>query len=88
MIGLELATQEVASHGDGVFIDRQQVGVITSATRSPILKKNIALARVSYQYSDIGISLEIGKLDGYQKRIPAKVARFPFYDPEKLIVRS
>ena len=28
-------------------------------------------------------SIEVGKLDGLQKRIPATVVRFPFYDPEK-----
>ena len=32
--------------------------------------------------------VEIGKLDGHQKRIPATVAPFPFYDPEKKKPRS
>ena len=31
----------------------------------------------------LGTKLEVGKLDGHQKRIPATVVRFPFYDPEK-----
>ena len=88
LVGLELQTEELANHGDGVFLDRQQIGVITSGTRSPILKKNIALSRVSCFYGEIGDIVEVGKLDGHQKRIPAKVVRFPFYDPEKLIVRS
>jgi aminomethyltransferase len=26
--------------------------------------------------------VEVGKIDGHQKRIKAKVVRFPFYDPE------
>ena len=49
---------------------RQRVGVVTSGTRSPILKKNVALARVAVQYADLGTTLEVGKLDGLQKRIP------------------
>ncbi len=30
-----------------------------------------------------GTALEVGKLDGLQKRIPATVVRFPFYDADK-----
>ena len=59
-----------------------------SGTRSPILKKNIALARVAVQYAEPGTALEVGKLDGLQKRIPATVVRFPFYDPDKTRPRS
>ena len=33
-------------------------------------------------------SVEVGKIDGHQKRIPAKIVPFPFYDPEKKKVRS
>ena len=61
---------------------------ITSATRSPVLKKTIALARVDVTSGEIGTQLEVGKLDGQQKRLPARVVRFPHYDPEKTRVRS
>ncbi len=87
LVGLELDSNEVALHGDGVYIGKQQVGIITSATRSPILKKNIALCRISVSSSEIGSEVEVGKLDGHQKRLSAKVVRFPFYDPEKTRVR-
>ena len=40
------------------------------------------------QYSNIGTEVEIGKIDGHQKRISAKVVGFPFYDPTKSKVRS
>ena len=88
LVGLELAGNETAGKGDCVHVGRAQVGTITSATRSPILKKNIALCRMDVAYSEIGTEVEIGKLDGHQKRIPARVVRFPFYDPEKLKPRS
>ena len=87
LVGLELISNEVALHGDGVYIGKQQVGVVTSATRSPILKKNIALCRISVSESEIGNDVEVGKLDGHQKRLSAKIVRFPFYDPEKTRVR-
>jgi aminomethyltransferase len=88
LVGLELEGSETGGHGDGVYSGRQQVGVVTSGTRSPILKKNVALARVAVQYAKLGTTLEVGKLDGQQKRIAATVVRFPFFDPEKTRPRS
>lgn len=73
----------------GVHIGRGQIGVITNFNlRSPILGKNIALARVDALHSALGTEVEIGKLDGHQKRLPAKVVRFAHYDPEKTRPRS
>ena len=43
---------------------------------------------MSVQYAELGTEVEVGKLDGLQKRIPAKVVRFPFYDPDKTRPRS
>jgi aminomethyltransferase len=88
LVGLELDGNETAGHGDEVYAGRQRVGVITSGTRSPTLRKNIALCRMSVQYAEDGTSVEVGKLDGLQKRIPAQVVGFPFYDPKKERPRS
>ncbi len=88
LVGLELAGREVASSGDGVYSGRYKVGEVTSATFSPILQKNIALCRMNIEYSEIGTELEVGKLDGHQKRIPVKVARYPHFDPDKSRVRG
>ena len=88
LVGLELASNETAGHGDPVYVGRQKVGVVTSGTRSPTLKRSIALARNAIQHADIGTDVEVGKLDGLQKRIPARVVRIPFYDPDKTRPRS
>ena len=88
LVGLELEGNETAGHGDEVYVGRQRVGVVTSGTRSPLLRKNIALCRMSVQYGDEGTDVEVGKLDGLQKRIPARVVGFPFYDPKKERPRS
>jgi aminomethyltransferase len=88
LVGLELEGNEAAAHGDCVHAGRSQVGVITSGTRSPILRKNIALCRMAVEYAAIGTAVDVGKLDGHRKRIPAQVVRFPFYDPEKTRPRS
>jgi len=88
LVGLEIDGGEVCGHGSCVHVGRAQVGVVTSGCRSPILNKNIALCRMDVAYSAIGTEVEIGKIDGQQKRYPARVVRFPFYDPEKLKPRS
>ncbi len=88
LVGLELEGNETAGHGDEVYVDRRRVGVITSGTRSPTLRKSIALCRMAIQYADLDTEVEVGKLDGLQKRLPARVVRVPFYDPEKTRPRS
>jgi aminomethyltransferase len=88
LVGLEMKGDEAVGHGDCVHIGRAQVGVVTSATRSPILQKTIALARLDVAHGELGTEVEIGKLDGHQKRLPARIVRFPHYDPEKTRVRS
>lgn len=88
LVGLELCGDELAASGDCVDIGRNQIGEITSAVRSPILRKNLALCRIQIEHSAAGTEVEVGKLDGKQKRLPAKVVAFPFYDPAKSRVRG
>ena len=88
LVGLKSDTTEAIAHGDPVHVGRAQVGVVTSAMRSPILGYTIALARVDVTYGELGSTVEIGKLDGRQKRIPAEVTGFPHYDPDKSRVRA
>ncbi len=83
LVGLEIAAREDVGNGDTIHIGRAQIGEVTSAMRSPILKANIALARLNVTHATIDTEVEIGKLDGQQKRIPARIVRFPHYDPEK-----
>jgi len=88
LVGLELNGDEIAANGDCVNIGRNRVGEITSAVRSPILRKNLALCRIQVEHSEPGTKVEVGKLDGAQKRLPATVVGFPFYDPTKSRVRD
>jgi aminomethyltransferase len=82
-VGLELDSNEVANHGDSLHLGRAQIGVVTSGTRSPLLGKSIALGRIDVSCSAIDTIVEVGKIDGHQKRIPARIVPTPFYDPEK-----
>jgi aminomethyltransferase len=87
LVGLEVKGNEKPSHGDPVYVGRAQVGIVTSAMRSPLLKKTLAFARVDVTHSANGTALEIGRLDGLQKRFKTTVVPFPFYDPKKERVR-
>jgi aminomethyltransferase len=88
LVGLEIDSNETVGHGDCVHIGRAQIGVVTSATRSPLLGRTIALARVDTPMSALGTAIEIGKLDGHQKRLPGRIVKFPHYDPDKTRVRA
>jgi len=88
LMGLMVHSNEPVAHGDEVFQGRFPVGVITSATYSPILKSQIALVRLAPDCAVPDTELEIGQLDGQQKRIAATVCKVPFYDPERTRVRS
>ena len=88
LVGLEIEAKETVGNGDPIHVGRAQIGEVTSAVRSPLLKANIALARLDITHCEIDTKVEIGKLDGQQKRLPAKVVRFPHYDPEKKKPRS
>ncbi len=60
----------------------KQVGKVTSAVYSPRLKKNIALAMIQVNFSEIGTELEVATHEGnYTSQIVEK----PFYDPKKKI---
>ncbi len=88
LVGLVLEGEEIASHGECVRVGRQQVGTITSAVRSPILNQNIALCSMSIDHIEPGTQVEVGKLDGHIKRIPATVVGISHYDPTKSRVRA
>ncbi|SLN59401.1 Aminomethyltransferase [Roseovarius albus] len=88
LVGLDIESAVDVAHGDCVHIGRAQIGEVTSSMRSPLLGKNIALARVDVTHHAVGTKVEIGKLDGQQKRLPATVVPLSHYDPQKTRPRS
>jgi len=83
LVGLDIEGGLVPGKGDCVRLGRAQVGEITSAMKSPILGKVIALARIDVTHAAEGTGLEVGQLDGRQKRLAARVVGFPHFDPTK-----
>ena len=83
LVGLDVEGGIVPSPGDCVRVGKAQVGEVTSAMKSPYLGKVIALARVATTHAEIGGKLEVGQLDGQQKRLKSTVVPFPHFDPGK-----
>jgi aminomethyltransferase len=88
LMGLDLEGGVVPSSGDCVRVGRAQVGEITSAMKSPILGKVIALARIDMTHAAVGTPVEVGQLDGLQKRLTATVVACPHFDPRKERVKG
>jgi len=88
LVGFDVLSGTVPAAGDCVRLGKAQVGEITSAMKSPLLGKVIALGRVAVTHAEPGTELEIGQLDGQQKRLKAVVTTFPHFDPTKERVKG
>ena len=86
--GLTCKSGDIPRHGAPVFKGERQVGVVTSATRSPFLECSLAMARLTIESAEPGQKLEIGQLDGRMKRLEAEVITLPCYDPKRERARA
>jgi aminomethyltransferase len=80
IVGLEMVDRAIARHGHPVFHNGQQVGIVTSGTQTPFLKKAIAMAYVPPALKATGTELEI---DIRGRRAKAVVVPLPFYKRAK-----
>jgi glycine cleavage system aminomethyltransferase T len=84
-IGLEIKCEQLSGPNTKFWpltINNKNIGKVTSAVYSPRLKKNIALAIVDYNYSKIGLEIDVS-IDG--KNFKCEVIEKPFFDPKKKI---
>ena len=87
-IGLEIDCKPLTGPNTTFWplkINDQKVGKITSAVYSPRLKKNIALAMIEINHSEIGTELKTETNEG---NFNCKIVEKPFYDPKKKIANS
>jgi aminomethyltransferase len=68
-----------------IFKNERVVGKVTSAVYSPRLKKNIALALIDVDCSDLGKSVDV-EID--KSRFDSTLVDVPFYDPKKKLVKT
>ncbi len=76
LVGFEVMDKAIARHGYPVVAGGAQVGVVTSGTQTPFLKKAIGLAMVPVSMSAVGSVLSI---DVRGRQVTAHVVPQPFY---------
>jgi len=87
-VGLELDCESLKGPNTtfwSIYKNGKNVGKITSAVYSPRLKKNIALAMIKVNHSEIGNTLKVSINDA---EINCIIVEKPFYDPKKKIASS
>jgi aminomethyltransferase len=80
LVGFEMLDRAIARHGHLVMDGDVQVGVVTSGTQTPFLKKSIGLAMVPVALAAPGTPLTI---DIRGRRVRAEVVPEPFYKRSK-----
>jgi aminomethyltransferase len=67
-----------------VFDGRRQIGRATSTTWSPTLKQAIALASIDARFAEPGTKVLVEwTVEARRGRVPARVAKLPFFDPPR-----
>jgi aminomethyltransferase len=76
LAGIEMSEAGIARAGYRLLKAGYPIGAITSGTRSPTLRKAIALGYVSAEQAEVGNSIEV-EIRG--RPVPAKIVPLPFY---------
>lgn len=80
LVGFEMVDRAIARHGHPVVLGSDTLGMVTSGTQTPFLKKAIGLAMVPVSRSAPGTPLQI---DIRGRRVAAVVVPEPFYKRPK-----
>jgi aminomethyltransferase len=81
LVGLEMIERGIGRDGYKVFSESgEHIGYVTSGSPAPFLKKNIALAYVPPNYSEVGTLLLV---EVRSQRVKAQVVPTPFYKRQK-----
>ena len=82
LVPFEMKERAIARHGYPVLENGAEIGVVTSGTQTPFLKKAIGFAMVPIEKSSVGTPLEIG-IRG--RVVAAEVVPEPFYKRVKTL---
>lgn len=80
LVGFEVLDRAPARDGYPVVIGDKQVGVITSGSPAPFLKKNIGLAYLPTEHAGLGAEFFVAVRG---RNVPARVVGTPFYKRSK-----
>lgn len=80
LVGFEMIDRGIARHGHQVVRGGAAVGVVTSGTQTPFLKKSIGMAYVPIDMTTVGTEFDI---DVRGRASKARVVAMPFYKRAK-----
>ncbi|MFH1255897.1 MAG: glycine cleavage system aminomethyltransferase GcvT [Candidatus Diapherotrites archaeon] len=76
LVGFEMIDKAIARHGYKCIKDDRKIGIVTSGSYSPTLKKNIGLAYIEAPYAEKGGEFEV---EVRENNYNAIVVSIPFY---------
>lgn len=76
LVGVEMVDKGIPRNGYKVFKDGKEIGFITTGTQLPSTKRNVGLALIDSNYSEIDTNIQI---EIRNKQLEAKIVPTPFY---------
>ena len=93
LVGVDIDGEPLGTYIDNemldffpVSADGRAVGRVTSACYSPRLEKNIGLAMLPIEFTELGMELQVERPKS--GRVAAKVVQMPHWDPSKEIPKG
>ncbi|WP_096201225.1 glycine cleavage system aminomethyltransferase GcvT [Bacillus sp. FJAT-45350] len=80
LVGIEMIDKGIPRTHYEVYSGEKKIGEVTTGTQSPTLKKNVGLALLDIDYTEVGTEVEV---QVRKKRLKAKVVKTPFYSRAK-----
>jgi aminomethyltransferase len=80
VVGIEMIDRGIPRHGYPVYKNDELIGEVTTGTQSPTLKKNIGMALLKLEHTNLETEVEV-EIRG--KRLKAVVVPTPFYKRAK-----
>ncbi len=80
IVGFEMVERGIARHGYEAYIDGRKVGVVTSGTQTPFLKKAIGMAYLPIAHTTVDAEFDV---DIRGRKTRARIVPMPFYKRQK-----
>ncbi|GGC91523.1 aminomethyltransferase [Thalassobacillus devorans] len=76
LVGIEMLDKGIPRTGYKVLSGENEIGFVTTGTQSPTLGKNVGLALLNVDYTEVGTVVEV---QVRKRRLKAEVVKTPFY---------
>lgn len=80
LVGIEMIDRGIPRSHYPVYVNDEQIGEVTTGTQSPTFKRNVGLALIKSEYTELGTELYVNIRN---KNLKAVVVATPFYKREK-----